>query len=127
MPLPECDKCGACCKFPIIEITENDIIKEPRLIVAEPFQYPPGMVLLDENDEVIQETILGYGGGALLACGPKRPCPMLGADNLCTIYVTRPGCCAAFEAGSYLCTESRLAHGLEPLPGAHLEPEEDNE
>ena len=53
--------------------------------------------------------------GALLACGPSRPCGMLGSDNLCAVYPTRPNCCVAFRAGSVQCQMARDMARLPPL------------
>lgn len=112
----ECDKCGACCRFPIIEIDYFDIIREPRMReVTKPFKVPDGQQFVDnETDEPIENPD-PYMAGAMLACGTIHPCPFVGADNLCGIYPTRPNCCVGFEAGTRLCQESREAHGLPPL------------
>lgn len=120
----ECDQCGACCAYPIIEINYVDVLREPKLReVCNPFRIPEGMRLSDEDDEPIEITD-PFQAGALLASGQCDPCPLLGADKRCTIYPTRPGCCVAFEAGSRLCQEAREAHGLpplEPIPGESRE------
>lgn len=111
----QCDECGACCAYPIIEIEYVDALREPRLReVSRPFSIPEGMCLTDEDDEPIEITD-PFQVGASLAVGRKNPCPLLGADKRCTIYPTRPTCCVAFQAGSRLCQESREAHGLPPL------------
>jgi Fe-S-cluster containining protein len=112
----ECDQCGACCTKLIVEIEELDVIREPRLIgKAEPFRQPPGTCLVDEDGEPAEEIVPGYGGGAMLACGATHPCPMLGADNLCTIYPSRPNVCVSFQAGSDQCRQARGMAGLPPL------------
>lgn len=110
----QCDKCGACCRQLIIEIEELDIVREPRLSIAEPFRVPLGVRLLDGDGNEHQEVITGYGAGAMLACGSSKPCPML-EGNLCAIYPTRPTCCVAFRAGSDQCQDARKSAGLEPL------------
>src|SRR4051812_20657365 len=111
----ECDKCGACCKELIIEIGWIDVLREPKLREAsEPFRFPPGEVPLDENDEPIPDPD-PYMAGAMLACGHQLPCPLLGADNLCTIYPTRPTVCVGMQAGDEQCQQSRGMAGLPPL------------
>ena len=113
----ECDGCGACCRVLIVEIEESDLVREPRLIGrCKPFKIPEGMVLVDEDDNVVEEVVPGYGAGALLACGERMPCPMLGADNRCAIHATKPACCAAFEAGGDGCQAARREAGLPDLP-----------
>lgn len=112
----ECDKCSACCRWPIIEITELDMIREPRLIPAvKPFSVPEGCHLEDDDGQPYEEVIPGYGAGGMLACGLTFPCKMLAQDGTCTIYPTRPNVCVAFQAGSEKCQEYRLALGLEKL------------
>lgn len=115
MPTYECDRCAACCAFPIIEIDYIDFLREPRLRdVVKPFKVPEGQHIVDDNDEPIENQD-PYMAGGLLGCGKTMPCPMLGADKLCTIYPSRPNCCVGFQAGSELCQESRVAHGLPRL------------
>lgn len=101
-----CDGCGLCCKHLIIEIDHLDVVREPRLA-------PPATRLLDGGGSVRYESEWEKQYG--LACGPAHPCPMLGPDNRCGIYPTRPNCCVAFEAGGDQCQELRAAHGLPPL------------
>ena len=94
----ECDRCGACCKQLIVEIDELDLVREPRLIpLAQAFRVPDGMELRADDG------------------GSQRPCPVLGPDNRCTIYPTRPNCCVAFRAGSEQCQMARGMAGLPPL------------
>lgn len=112
----ECDSCGSCCRHLIVEIEELDMVRELRLIpVSEPFRIDEGMFLVDDDGEPVEEVIPGYGAGALLAAGTSLPCPLLGADNLCGIYPTRPACCVAFRAGSDQCQTAREAAGLTRL------------
>jgi Fe-S-cluster containining protein len=115
----ECDQCGACCKFPIIEIDAIDLAREPKLqAVVKPFRHD-GLQFDDEEDreeyERVGPLVPGFEAGAMLAVGSAYPCPMIGEGNLCSIYPTRPSCCVAFQAGSRLCQESRAHHGLPAL------------
>lgn len=121
MPRYECDRCGLCCKNLIVEIDELDLIREPRLIqVSVPFRVPEGMLLVDGDGEPAEEVVPGYGAGAMLVCG--EPCKMLGSDNACAIYPTRPNCCVGFRAGSEKCQELREARGLPPLLSVEVQP-----
>jgi Fe-S-cluster containining protein len=119
-----CDKCGACCRHLIIEIGPIDIAREPRFLALEPFRtdgFVPDFTE-DEAEEylLVGPLVPGFEAGAMLACGPEFPCMMLGQDNLCTIYPTRPNCCVAMRAGSDQCQMARVSAGLMPL---HPDPE----
>lgn len=111
----DCDRCGACCKgLLIVEITELDVHREPRLKgAASPCRATAGMVTLDDDGEPCAPLEPGWEAGGILAC--HAPCPLLGPDDLCSIYPSRPNCCVAFEAGSELCQEARDHSGLPPL------------
>jgi Fe-S-cluster containining protein len=101
----ECDRCGACCREIIVEVQELDVVREPRLAaVAE---------LMDGRGKVEFES--HWERTYLLACGHTHPCPLLGPDNLCGVYPTRPNVCVAFEAGTDLCQQARGMAGLSPL------------
>jgi hypothetical protein len=99
----ECDHCGACCKHLIIEIYHVDVVREPKLL--------PHAELLDGRGTIEFES--NWEKEYLLACA--KPCGLLGPDNLCTIYPTRPNCCVGLEAGDEQCQMAREAAGLEPL------------
>jgi Fe-S-cluster containining protein len=49
----------------------------------------------------------------IIACG--RQCQFLGADNHCSIYLSRPTCCVGLQAGDEQCQSAREAEGLPPL------------
>lgn len=109
----DCDQCGACCRKLIVEIDYIDIQREPRLReVTKPFRISPDECFLDDNDQPIENPDT-YMAGAMLACA--NPCPMIGADNLCTIYPSRPNVCVAFAAGSEQCQDARERSGLPRL------------
>jgi Fe-S-cluster containining protein len=107
MPKFECDKCGACCNGSlIVEVEDLDVIREPRLIDADPhWKGTPVEQVLYEIQTDMKAVII--------ACG--KPCSFLGQDNQCTIYPTRPNCCVALQAGDEQCQEARAAAGLQPL------------
>ena len=111
LPLPryECDQCGACCNGSlIVETDEIDLMRESRLIEAEPSLkgYSVPQVLEKYENEI--------GFAILLACSSNRPCPFLAAKR-CSIYPTRPNVCVAMQAGDEQCQEARKAARLEPL------------
>ena len=108
LPRYECDKCGACCKGSlIVEADEIDVMREPRLIEADRHYAHLGV---SKTIELLRTDI---GRAVIISCG--NSCPFLGEDNLCSIHLTRPNVCVAFEAGDEQCQEARLLHGLPPL------------
>lgn len=109
----ECDGCGACCRWPIIEITELDVIREPKLRdVCKPCPVPPGAKFEDDEGESYEPVLPEWACGAVLAC--SGVCPMLDG-NRCSIYPSRPNVCVAFRAGSEQCQEARATEGLPAL------------
>jgi Fe-S-cluster containining protein len=104
----ECDKCGACCQGNlIVEADDLDLMREPRLIESDP--HWRGRT----TEAVLHELQLEFGKAILIACG--RACAFLGADNLCSIYPTRPNVCVGMQAGDQQCQEARAAENLPPL------------
>lgn len=104
-----CDQCGVCCQgHLIVEADSIDVLREPRLVEADPnySRMSPEQVL-----EALEEP----GRGLVIAIGTNRPCRFLGCDNRCSIYPTRPNGCVAMEAGDEQCQEAREAAGLDPL------------
>lgn len=95
--MSDCQQCGNCCRRLIIEIGCHDIVREPRLAaVARPFRDTGGPCGFDDDGEALHDDLchsLTRVGG----------CPMLGADNRCTIYPTRPNVCVGFQAGGAQC------------------------
>jgi Fe-S-cluster containining protein len=83
-----------------------DVIREPRLIDADPHWRGKSV------QEVVNEIADGMKM-VTLACG--SPCSFLGTDNCCTIYPTRPTDCVAMQAGDEQCQQARAAEGLPPL------------
>ena len=107
----QCDQCGACCRHHIIELDYADILREPRLReVTKPFRGDPD--LRDDSNSELLVLDDPYVNGAMLAAGL---CPMLGDDNRCGCYTTRPTVCVAYLAGSAQCQEMRQLEGLPRL------------
>jgi Fe-S-cluster containining protein len=117
MPEYECDQCGACCQgYLIVEADELDLLREPRLIEADPhYAGQPAKLVLQQ----LQEDV---GRALILACGTARPCRFLGADKKCDVYPTRPNVCVAMQAGDEQCQESRHEAGLPPLEPLTVDP-----
>lgn len=95
----ECDQCGACCRTMLVDVFDEDLLREPRIA-------PEMMVLKDPG----LDGEIGY-----LNCLKHRGCPFLDDENRCGIYPTRPVTCVLFEAGSEQCQESRRRFGIPPL------------
>jgi Fe-S-cluster containining protein len=101
----ECDNCGACCKgHLIVECEDLDILREPRLIDADPHHA----------GKTVDEILQGYQHGMAVILAITKPCSFL-AENKCSIYPTRPNCCVGMMAGDEQCQEAREAEGLPPL------------
>jgi Fe-S-cluster containining protein len=110
----------------ILEVDQVDLAREPRLqAVTMPFAN--GWPGFDDDEDEDEYERLGplvpgfpYGGGIRKEGGA---CPLLGSDNRCVIYATRPGCCVAFQAGSNQCQDARRRDGLPPLSAKILKEE----
>ena len=107
-----CDECGACCKgHLIVEVEDIDILRERRLIEADRHHRGKTVETMLEQYE--------HGMAVIIAIG--KPCPFL-AENMCSIYPTRPNCCVGLQAGDEQCQESREAEGLPLLLPAGAAP-----
>jgi len=105
----DCDQCGACCKGTlIVEADWYDLEREPAIKDADP-RYR------DESLENAREQLADGMRVILMACGTDRPCSMLGEDNRCRIYPTRPNNCVGMEAGDDQCQAAREQLSLPPL------------
>ena len=104
-----CDHCGACCQgHLIVETTALDVMREPKLIDADP--HYTGL----SRDEVLTQLDSEWRA-LIIACGTERPCIYLGSDKRCTIYPTRPNACVGLQPGDDQCQYARRAAGLPPL------------
>jgi len=98
----ECDMCGACCRSLILEgVYELDIRREPRL---RDHTYA---VSSDEDSN-------GWGEMHSL-CKDDGACSLLGPDNKCQVYPTRPFMCLYLQPGDEQCQLARDIEGLLPL------------
>jgi len=94
----DCMDCGACCGCYPIFVSEEDAMKEPK-IMAEG--------ILEKN--FLRTDRRAY---RLHPLPFLKACPFLGEDKLCRIYQTRPEVCRKFEAGSEQCVEARRRLGI---------------
>lgn len=102
----DCQRCGLCCRKLIIEIGCHDIVREPRLAVVSRLFRDAGdgpCGFDDDEGETVHDQPCH-----MLTCG--KTCPMLGVDNLCAIYPTRPNVCVGFKPGGKQCLELREAY-----------------
>lgn len=132
-----CDLCGACCRGQLVEITQVDVVREPRLagklrcctLTLVPGQEPR----LDMTDPALgpPQPAPGEPAGvqrfpalAMVAGDPltkdrggvvRGGCAFLGDGCRCAIYPTRPGACVMLPAGSDKCQADRARQGLPPL------------
>lgn len=98
-PTYECDGCGACCRTKLVDVFEEDLLREPRL--KEPMT-------------VLREPGIDYEIG-FINCITNGACPFLDPENRCSIYPTRPVACVIFPAGSEDCQAARKALNISPL------------
>ena len=81
-PILSCCRCGECCRTLILEASELDARREPKI-------KERGLPLRGFGDEPV-----GYS----LNTGPDYCCVFLDqATNLCSIYATRPLMCRLFD------------------------------
>lgn len=84
----KCTQCGWCCEYVNINVSYHDILrwaKEARYDILAKIAY------IDNEDPrkrgfYIEDTITA----------PKKPCPFLTAEKLCSIQDTKPRACADF-------------------------------
>jgi len=109
MMVYECEQCGACCRYWIIEADCSDVLRCPAIA------------------ERCNKHMVGHGAITLIesawsiAVGSTRPCPFLQADNRCGIYGLRPDKCMTFPPGCQKCTYAREVEGLPPLEPREVE------
>ena len=103
----ECDQCGACCKGSlIVEADGLDLMREPRLIQADPSYRN---LSVHQAIALLQSDI----NSLLVTC--ESQCMFLGTDNRCSIYATRPNACVGMQVGDEQCQKARHDNGLPPL------------
>jgi len=95
-----CQRCGHCCRDLILEATDLDALREPR-IAAE-----GRMMISMEGPEF-----------SICAAEPPHHCIFLRDANRCDIYATRPNMCVGFGPDDERClvaSPSPPASGLQP-------------
>jgi hypothetical protein len=85
-PVAAC-RCGHCCRL-IVEVRVEDAEREPRIREMGSPIYEDGRVTKTGEPELI---------GYLLYKAPSYACAFLDAQNLCSIYPTRPLLCRLFD------------------------------
>ncbi|MCC6647415.1 MAG: YkgJ family cysteine cluster protein [Polyangiaceae bacterium] len=107
MPLPDCQRCGACCTNP-----EENRREGFRSYV----EVPRGEAILRRPDLVKRYTIADADGVVHLRLDPSERCAALrgrlGERVSCAIYAHRPRGCRLVEAGSPRCLVARRERGL---------------
>jgi uncharacterized protein (TIGR03083 family) len=114
-PLPEiaCENCvAACCKAPVrMSLTADEYKRHSKTmdlsIIAKPSNFAQRIV--SENADQPTVTIPSGFGLYLLESG----CANLTRDNRCSIYASRPKCCADYAVGSSACLKARRNAGLD--------------
>jgi Fe-S-cluster containining protein len=99
--IPECDRCGACCRTFPVYASARDAAREPRIATSA------------------LELKAWLGGEEWRFQLHPLPflerCAFLDGRSLCAIYETRPEVCRKFAPGSTRCNEARARIGLAAL------------
>ena len=101
--MSDCQQCSQCCRKLAIEIGCHDIVREPQLAKVVKLFRGVGDGPCGFDDET-NETLHDDPCHSLII---GKACPMLGPDNRCTIYPTRPNVCVGFKAGGAQCRKLR--------------------
>jgi len=91
-----CRRCGSCCRSLIVEAYARDLRREPRLLGKSLGPFRP-----DPSDKDWRRVLK-----CLILAGPGKACGFLTADDLCSIYATRPDVCRRFEPSTENCSRS---------------------
>jgi len=77
----DCLDCANCCKSISPIVTDKDIQRIAKHLKTKPSLFVDAYLFLDEENDYVFK---------------QQPCPFLGADNYCSIYVVRPKACAEY-------------------------------
>lgn len=77
----DCLECGNCCKTISPAVTDKDIDRIAKFLKRKPSEVVSAYFNIDEDGDYIF---------------PIQPCPFLGADNYCSIYIARPKACREY-------------------------------
>lgn len=91
----DCLECANCCKSISPIVTDKDIQRIAKHLKTKPSLFVDKYLLLDEENDYVFK---------------QQPCPLLGADNYCSIYAVRPKACAEYPH-----TDRNKFHQLLPL------------
>ncbi len=77
----DCLSCANCCKSISPVVTDKDIQRIAKHLRMRPSKFVEKYLFLDEEDDYVFT---------------QQPCPFLGDDNYCSIYVVRPKACREY-------------------------------
>lgn len=103
MPDYDCDICGACCVHFSIDVTEEDMRREPAL--REAVRRLPLSMLTTHG-------VLDDRPGHYLNHDNYSSCPFLDSTGACGVHSTKPTVCANFQPGNPYCQWARDRSGL---------------
>jgi Fe-S-cluster containining protein len=83
MGVRKCQRCGACCRELLLEVSGVDVLREPRWL---PY--------LERYRDIDYRNWESEPDGVIFRI--PSPCPFL-QDNRCTIYPTRSDMCVVFR------------------------------
>jgi Fe-S-cluster containining protein len=76
-----CLDCANCCKTTGPLVTDKDVSRIARHFKMKEQHFIETYLRVDEDNDFVMQSL---------------PCPFLGADNYCSIYVVRPKACREF-------------------------------
>ncbi|MFO0635936.1 MAG: YkgJ family cysteine cluster protein [Nannocystaceae bacterium] len=107
-PVPDCRRCGACCRNPLENQREGSV-EWVEVGPDEPLHRAARHTkLLCRNAQGVVHLRLGDTGRCVALRG------RLGEQVTCSIYALRPRGCRRVEAGDRRCMQYRAEAGLEP-------------
>lgn len=74
----DCLECGNCCKSISPAVKDSDITRLSKYLKIKPSAIVERYFTIDEDGDYVFKT---------------QPCPFLGDDNYCSVYVSRPRAC----------------------------------
>ncbi len=93
-----CRQCGNCCRAFWIEVSDDDLNREPRL--------KDRVIPINDVPPNVRGSVGGRGEQWVIPKTKGNQCPFLIGeknDTLCSIYDTRPDACRNFIPSAFLC------------------------
>lgn len=83
----DCLDCANCCTSIPPIVNKTDVKRIARHLKMKPAEFSDAYLTQDEDGDTVMNT---------------TPCPFLGEDHLCSIYLYRPKACAAYPHTNHM-------------------------